>query len=342
MGIGETEILSATVAPINASVKSVTWTSKDPNIATVDNGVVTAKSLGITTITAKSGDLTATCEVFVGTEVDDVSTRNPIQDYDILAGTQNSAFITIPNGYHVAFNGVNTNRTVICSGDATIYLTDGSVNDVTVTAAGDAGIRAGGAGTTLTINAETEGTGQLIAKSSLFCAGIGTGTSTTSDLQCGDITINGGTVTATGSSGGAGIGTGTSVGGRTNRCGNITINGGTVTATGSSGGAGIGTGTSASSNQICGNITIGTGITSVKATRGGSISSSIGEGSKSSTASQSCGKIKFGTAQVFDGSSWDASINFNVDGNYGPFGGLNLAITTTTNPNDTWTLTPAP
>ena len=305
---GDALTINVTFTPSDATDKSVTWTSKDPNIATVDNGVVTAKSLGITTITAKSGDLTATCEVFVGTEVDDVSTRNPIQDYDILAGTQNSAFITIPNGYHVAFNGVNTNRTVICSGDATIYLTDGSVNDVTVTAAGDAGIRAGGAGTTLTINAETEGTGQLIAKSSLFCAGIGTGTSTTSDLQCGDITINGGT----------------------------------VTATGSSGGAGIGTGTSASSNQICGNITIGTGITSVKATRGGSISSSIGEGSKSSTASQSCGKIKFGTAQVFDGSSWDASINFNVDGNYGPFGGLNLAITTTTNPNDTWTLTPAP
>ena len=305
---GDALTINVTFTPSDATDKSVTWTSKDPNIATVDNGVVTAKSLGITTITAKSGDLTATCEVFVGTEVDDVSTRNPIQDYDILAGTQNSAFITIPNGYHVAFNGVNTNRTVICSGDATIYLTDGSVNDVTVTAAGDAGIRAGGAGTTLTINAETEGTGQLIAKSSLFCAGIGTGTSTTSDLQCGDITINGGT----------------------------------VTATGSSGGAGIGTGTSAFSNQICGNITIGTGITSVKATRGGSISSSIGEGSKSSTASQSCGKIKFGTAQVFDGSSWDASINFNVDGNYGPFGGLNLAITTTTNPNDTWTLTPAP
>ncbi len=58
MGIGETEILSATVAPINASVKSVTWTSSNTGIAIVDKkGKVTAKSAGTTTITATTDDM---------------------------------------------------------------------------------------------------------------------------------------------------------------------------------------------------------------------------------------------------------------------------------------------
>ena len=58
MGIGETEILSATVAPINASVKSVTWTSSNTGIAIVDKkGKVPAKSAGTTTITATTDDM---------------------------------------------------------------------------------------------------------------------------------------------------------------------------------------------------------------------------------------------------------------------------------------------
>ena len=64
------------------------------------------------------------------------------------------------------------------------------------------------------------------------------------------MTIDGGTLTANGGTGGAGIGGGSSyenvltmvVGGDVNSGSDITINGGTVTATGSSGGAGIGAG----------------------------------------------------------------------------------------------------
>ena len=334
---GATLTITATVTPSDATY---TWESSDQTIATVDNGVVTPVGLGIAKITAKSGDLSATCEVFVGTVVDDVSTRNPIQNYDILAGTQNSSSITIPDGYHVAFNGVNTNKGIICSGNATIYLTDGSTNTVQPpsTTGGDVGIKVGGAGTTLTINAETEGTGTLNVTGSLNGAAIGTAEARYSDQQCGDITINGGKITANVGYA-AGIGTGYADSGHTNQCGNITINGGEIDAIGSNYGTGIGTGYSAAS-QICGNITIGTGITSVKATRGGSYCSPIGKGA--GYGSQSCGTIKFGKAQVFDGSTWDASINFSVDGNYGPFGGLNLAISTITWTHDTWTLTPAP
>ena len=64
---GETETLTATVLPENATDKSVTWTSSDESVTTVDeNGVVTAVSAGTATITVTaSNGLTAACEVKV-------------------------------------------------------------------------------------------------------------------------------------------------------------------------------------------------------------------------------------------------------------------------------------
>ena len=58
--------LKATVAPDNATDKTVTWTSDKPAVATVDaTGKVTAVAEGEATITAKAGDKTATCKVTV-------------------------------------------------------------------------------------------------------------------------------------------------------------------------------------------------------------------------------------------------------------------------------------
>ena len=66
---GESMTLTATVKPDNATDKSVTWTSSDPSIASVNEGKVTAIKEGETTITAKSGDKTATCVVTVEKKV---------------------------------------------------------------------------------------------------------------------------------------------------------------------------------------------------------------------------------------------------------------------------------
>ena len=66
LAVGEKGQLTATVAPDNATDKTVTWSSDKEEIATVDaNGLVTAVALGTATITAKAGDKMATCEVTV-------------------------------------------------------------------------------------------------------------------------------------------------------------------------------------------------------------------------------------------------------------------------------------
>ncbi len=64
--VGESIVLEANVLPEDATDKTVTWHSEDPNIASVDeNGNVTAVSLGETTITARCGEASASCKISV-------------------------------------------------------------------------------------------------------------------------------------------------------------------------------------------------------------------------------------------------------------------------------------
>ena len=62
----QTATIYATISPITASNKAMTWTSSDTSIAAVSSsGVITAKSQGVAVITAKTvyGGYTATCQV---------------------------------------------------------------------------------------------------------------------------------------------------------------------------------------------------------------------------------------------------------------------------------------
>ena len=65
--INDTEQLTATVLPEDAADKAVSWTSSDPSVATVTDGLITAISPGTTIITAttQDGNFTAQCSVTV-------------------------------------------------------------------------------------------------------------------------------------------------------------------------------------------------------------------------------------------------------------------------------------
>lgn len=157
-----------------------------------------------------------------------------------------------------------------------------------------------------------------------YCPGI----YVPSGLPRKTLTIQGtGTLYASSDGNGTGIGSASSDG----NAGNIIIKGGTIIATGSGVAAGIGN----SGVCDCGSITIAKTVTSVTAIRGSGAHFSIGPAEVGGSYNY-CSDIYFGDQRVYN-LNWTPNPMVN-----GTYGGLTLAISTTTNANDTWTLTPAP
>jgi len=73
LAVNQTELLTATVLPTNATDKTVTWSSSNTGIATVNGGLVTGVADGTAIITATSGGIQVTCTVTVGVPVTTVS-----------------------------------------------------------------------------------------------------------------------------------------------------------------------------------------------------------------------------------------------------------------------------
>lgn len=68
ISVGNSETLTATVAPENAANKALKWASSDEDVAIVENGIVTAVKAGAATITATAADgsgKSAVCKVTV-------------------------------------------------------------------------------------------------------------------------------------------------------------------------------------------------------------------------------------------------------------------------------------
>ncbi|MFR7987514.1 MAG: Ig-like domain-containing protein [Anaerotignum lactatifermentans] len=88
--VGKTGTLEAKVEPSDATNKNVTWSSSNSEVATVDNGVVTAVSAGeaIITVTTEDGAKTATCKVTV----------NAPQTVPVTGVTLDKAELTLEKG----------------------------------------------------------------------------------------------------------------------------------------------------------------------------------------------------------------------------------------------------
>ena len=84
--------LTATIAPVTATDKTLTWTSSDETVATVEEGVVTPIGGGtaIITVTTTDGGFTAECEVTVNVLVTGVTL-----DEEILTLQSNGATGTL-------------------------------------------------------------------------------------------------------------------------------------------------------------------------------------------------------------------------------------------------------
>lgn len=258
------------------------------------------------------------------------------KDGDILTDTlANNVKISIAAGATVTLRDVNINENgtwtsgnyagITCEGDATIILE--GTNIVKGFYKDYPGVQAGPTNTTLTI----QGSGTLNATGgSDGAAGIGSGM----NASCGNITINGGTIIATGGPNGAGIGTGyTNAQGSGNiSCGIITITGGTVTAYGGENAAGIGTGQSRHGTQIrrneCGGVNISGGmVTATGGENGAGIGSGYGRGTRYNPISY-CGDINItGGTVVATGGSNSAGIG---TGNTYTFGNSNCGNITIT------------
>ena len=102
---GEQAALNASVLPENATDKTVKWESSSASVASVENGIITAKSPGTTTITASSadGEITASCLVTV---ID----AKAIDDFVEMRPTINSVSPSVKRAT-VYFSSVNSSDT---------------------------------------------------------------------------------------------------------------------------------------------------------------------------------------------------------------------------------------
>lgn len=151
--VGEQLTLTAAVAPTDATNKSVTWSSSDDTIATVEDGVVTGVSAGDATITVTTvdGSFTATCGVTVEAATVAVTgvAVSPTSDSIAVGETLTlTATVAPENATNKAVTWSSSEATVasvedgvvtgVAAGDATITVTtvDGSFTatcEVTVT-----------------------------------------------------------------------------------------------------------------------------------------------------------------------------------------------------------------
>ena len=197
----------------------------------------------------------------------------------ILSGTN-----TV-KGFEARFPGifVPESKTLIIKGDGSLTSATG-VYGPEIHGCGIGGVCAFDKEHAVTCgNIEIQG-GTITAVAGNNSAGIGSG----GYGSCGSITISGGNVTATCNGPGAAIGSGYQA-----DCGNILISGGTVNATGGYYGPGIGSGASNGYNSSCGTITISGGTVTA---RGGQAAAGIGTGYRQDNSKNTnCGNITITT-----------------------------------------------
>lgn len=143
LGKGQTLLLDAVITPNEAEDKQLRWSSSDINVASVENGLVTAIGAGTATITAESMDgsnVKASCTV----TVTDTATKR-VQEF---AGTKNYSKTYGEPGFNL------DTELVVGDGDISYATSDSKV--ATVSSSGRVIIRGAGTADITVSAAETE------------------------------------------------------------------------------------------------------------------------------------------------------------------------------------------
>ena len=130
---GESINLSANITPSNATNKSVSWSTSNSNVATVNNGYVVSHSAGTAYITATAGNHSATCTVVVKEkETQDSVYITPAEKY---CNINEVITFTLVNANNCSFNISNPSAVQIIGGGTNrIQIKAKSRTTVTITA----------------------------------------------------------------------------------------------------------------------------------------------------------------------------------------------------------------
>lgn len=110
---GETVSLVATVIPADATDRTVVWATSNAEVATVENGVVSALSAGLAVITATAGSYSASCSV---------SVTVPFEYGGMCLETIKSGFVIISNPNGLTIDYKKENRDWVSSSNTQIDI----------------------------------------------------------------------------------------------------------------------------------------------------------------------------------------------------------------------------
>lgn len=144
---GQTVSLTATVAPSNATNKSVTWSSSNTSVATVSNGLVTAVGNGTATITVTTADgakkATCTVTVKIPITVTDIRLNRTSATLTAKGQTVNlTATVAPSNADNKAVTWSSSNANVATVSNGTVTAVSNGTATITAAAADGSGKKA--------------------------------------------------------------------------------------------------------------------------------------------------------------------------------------------------------
>ena len=134
--VEETVALQAIFTPADAANQNVTWATSDAQIATVENGVVTAVALGTATITVttEDGGFTATCMItVVPTPVTGVTLDFTELALEVPASATLTAIVAPEDATDKSLTWASDNEDVAIVADGVVTAIDAGTANITVT-----------------------------------------------------------------------------------------------------------------------------------------------------------------------------------------------------------------